>query len=128
MLRVAVGIIRDEDNRILVAQRSKGAYLEGKWEFPGGKLEHGESSRDAVIRELYEEVGVQVSAVSYLTQIVHDYDDFQVCLDIWIVDKYEGVVRGCEGQLIAWHARDAIEAMAIPPANEKILSALSLDT
>jgi len=128
MLRVAVGIIRDEDGRILVAQRSKGAYLEGKWEFPGGKLEEGESSRDAVIRELYEEVGVQVSAVSYLTQIVHDYDNFQVCLDIWMVDKYEGVVRGCEGQLIAWHTREAIEAMAIPPANEKILSALSVDT
>ena len=94
------------------------------WEFPGGKLAPGESSRGALVREFSEELGVVVKDLNYLTQVVHDYSDFTVALDVWLVESYEGAPKGAEGQLLSWFDFDEIKKVAIPPANSKVLQAL----
>jgi 8-oxo-dGTP diphosphatase len=124
MLRVAIGIIRDASGRVLVAKRPDGRYLAGLWEFPGGKLEDGEASRGALVRELHEELGVEVSSLDYLTQVFHEYPDFSVAIDVWLVESYEGVAAGCEGQELAWVTYGELQNLAIPPANSEVLSAL----
>ncbi len=126
MLRIAVGIIGDKQGRLLVAQRPSGKFLGGKWEFPGGKLEEKESSRDAITRELQEELGIDATAMDYLTQIFHDYDDFSVCLDVWMIRAFDGEPQGNEGQILAWHTLEQVSQLAIPPANIKIVQALGL--
>ena len=126
MLRIAIGILRDTQGHFLVAKRPAGKYLAGLWEFPGGKLEQDEASRDALARELREELGVSVDSIDYLTQIEHDYPDFSVAIDVWLVRQYVGEARGLEGQELAWVTYDQLEHLAIPPANSKVLQALFL--
>jgi 8-oxo-dGTP diphosphatase len=124
MLRVAIGLLRDEVGHFLVARRPEGKPLSGLWEFPGGKIEPSESSRGALVRELREEIGVEVLALDYLTQVVHGYDDGCVCLDVWWVMDYRGEPSGCEGQVLSWVMLADLLAMPVPGANKSVLAAI----
>ena len=101
-IQVAVGILVDGERALLVQQRRSGTACAGQWEFPGGKLEHGESPEQALRRELLEELGIDVRSVDWLTREDHDYEHAHVSLHTYLVSRWEGEVRGLEGQAIAW--------------------------
>ncbi len=101
-LQVAVGILVDNERALLVQQRRTGTACAGQWEFPGGKLEQGESPEQALRRELSEELGIDVLSLDWLTREDHDYDHARVSLHTYLVERWNGEVRGLEGQEIAW--------------------------
>lgn len=112
--------------QILVAQRLPGDRREGKWEFPGGKVHCGESARQALARELREELGISVQAAHPLIRVRHEYNDKTVFLDVWRVTAYEGEPIGREGQCIKWVHRDALTALDWLEANRPIVQAVRL--
>ncbi len=124
-VHVAVGIITD-GSQVLVSQRPASSHQAGKWEFPGGKLRADESPREALARELEEELGVQVRSAYPLIQIRHTYPDKQVFLDVWRVTDYGGVPRGRESQAIDWVNRDRLAKLDLPAANKAIVAAARL--
>ncbi|MCF1439189.1 MAG: 8-oxo-dGTP diphosphatase MutT, partial [Shewanella sp.] len=99
-IHVAVGIIFNHDNQILLAKRPEHLHQGGKWEFPGGKVEAGESVTQALARELKEEVALDVTATEPFMELSFDYSDKQVLLDIHTVSAFTGNARGLEGQQI----------------------------
>jgi len=98
----------------------------GLWEFPGGKLEQGESPGQALERELLEELGINVGTARRLIQVRHDYPDKSVLLDVWRVDDYAGIPEGREGQPLEWVALDDLGEFTFPAANIPIIHALQL--
>lgn len=125
-LHVAVGVIRDLDGNILLSQRARHAHQGGLWEFPGGKLEPGETAAQALQRELLEEVGIRVTASAPLIKIRHDYGDKQVLLDVWNVTAFEGQAQSCENQLIRWIKPEQLGEFNFPAANLPIITAAQL--
>ncbi|OAI14713.1 MULTISPECIES: Nudix family hydrolase [Methylomonas] len=126
LLHVAVGVIRGGDGRILIAERAKTAHQGGLWEFPGGKVEAGETVLEALCRELYEEVGIRVADATPLIKIAHDYGDRQVLLDVWDIRRFEGQAHGREGQAMQWVAAERLNEFAFPAANRPIIAAARL--
>jgi 8-oxo-dGTP diphosphatase len=124
-VHVAVGVIID-GSQVLVSQREVGSHQAGKWEFPGGKLRADESPREALARELEEELGVQVRSAYPLIQIRHTYPDKQVLLDVWRVTDYGGVPHGRESQAIDWVNQDRLTKLDLPAANKAIVAAACL--
>ncbi|MBK1716458.1 thiamine monophosphate synthase [Thiocystis violacea] len=120
------GAIADADGRILVAKRPDHVHQGGLWEFPGGKLEIGETPEEGLRRELNEELGIQVLASRPLIRVHHDYGDRHVLLDVRRVDRYSGVPVGCEGQPLAWVAPEAMDPGRFPAADRPIINALRL--
>jgi len=98
----------------------------GLWEFPGGKLEQGESPGQALERELLEELGIKVGAARQLIQVRHDYPDKSVLLDVWRVEDFAGIPMGREGQPLEWVALNDLGEFAFPAANIPIIQALQL--
>lgn len=125
-VHVAVGVLLNEDDEVLVALRSAELHQGGLWEFPGGKVEPGESVESALAREFEEELGINISACSPMTQIRHDYVDKSVLLDVWRVREFEGSPEGREGQPIEWRAISDLKAKDFPQANERIIRVLRL--
>jgi 8-oxo-dGTP diphosphatase len=121
-----VAVIVDDRNRVLVSRRHDHAHQGGLWEFPGGKLEAGESVLQALGRELKEELGLQVQEACPFTRIRHDYADKAVLLDVWKVLRFKGRARGLEGQPIAWRDLTELRAEDFPAANVPIIRRLSL--
>ena len=103
LLVVAVALV-DADDRVLIAQRPEGKQLAGLWEFPGGKLEPGERPEDALIRELREELGIEVKAacLAPLTFASHAYADFHLLMPLFVCRRWEGFVQSREGQALKW--------------------------
>jgi 8-oxo-dGTP diphosphatase len=99
---VIVGLIADADGRWLVNCRPAGRPLAGSWEFPGGKLKPGEAPLAGLERELGEELGIEVLDAEPALELVHDYPDKRVRLDVWHVRRYRGVVSAREGQPLRW--------------------------
>ncbi len=124
-VHVAVGVITD-GSQVLVSQRPVGSHQAGKWEFPGGKLRADESPREALARELEEELGVQVLSAYPLIQIRHTYPDKQVFLDVWRVTDYSGVPQGRERQAVDWVNLDQLTRRELPAANHPIVMATRL--
>lgn len=93
---------------MLVARRPPGRHLAGRWEFPGGKLDPGESARDALARELREEIGIEVTAARPLIRFPYAYPDRRVLLDVFLVTGWRGEPHGREGQAVEWAAPDAL--------------------
>lgn len=126
VLVVACALI-DTDNRVLIAQRPKGKTLEGLWEFPGGKLEAGERPEPALIRELYEELGivVQEACLAPLTFASHSYDGFHLLMPLYICRRWEGTVTGREGQTLAWVRAGKLRDYPMPPADLPLISHLT---
>jgi 8-oxo-dGTP diphosphatase len=127
-IHVVAGAIEDGQGRILVARRPEGVHQGGLWEFPGGKLEPGETPAEGLGRELWEELGVQVLATRPLIRVPHDYGDRHILLDVHRVIAYSGEPAGCEGQPLAWLTPDTMDPAAFPAADRPIISALRLPT
>jgi len=125
-LHVAVGVIRGGDGSILITERAKHAHQGGLWEFPGGKVEAGESVQDALRRELLEEIGIGVEAATPLIKIRHDYGDRHVLLDVWNVTAFSGDAKPCEGQAMRWVTPDNLVDFNFPAANQPIIKAAQL--
>jgi 8-oxo-dGTP diphosphatase len=115
-------------SQILIAKRPNHLHQGGLWEFPGGKVDHGESPRQALVRELQEELDINVTTAEPMMQLSHDYTDKQVLLDIWKVTGFEGQARGVEGQECRWVSLTEIVAdnseYQFPAANRAILARL----
>lgn len=126
LLHVAVGVVRDHNGRILIALRGRHQHQGNLWEFPGGKVEPGESCADALVREFKEEVDIDVLATQPLTRIEHHYDDKSVLLDVHYITEFRGRASGREGQPLQWVASDALADYQFPAANRAILHAIKL--
>ncbi|NBC48818.1 MAG: Nudix family hydrolase [Gammaproteobacteria bacterium] len=126
VIHVAAGIVNDTKGRVLIAKRPEAAHQGGLWEFPGGKLESGESVEQGLRRELAEELGIQVFASRPLIRLSHDYRDRRVLLDIHQVLDYQGTPQGREGQPLDWLAPEAMDADRFPAADRPVISALRL--
>lgn len=120
-VRVAVGIICDPTGAVLVSRRRPGSHLAGKWEFPGGKIHPGESPRQALDRELCEELGIVVTDARPLMVVRHRYPDRRVVLDTWMVHAYQGVPCSREGQPLAWRMPGSLVAADLPDADLPIV-------
>ncbi|MFN3845694.1 MAG: (deoxy)nucleoside triphosphate pyrophosphohydrolase [Paracoccaceae bacterium] len=121
----AVALI-DVDGRVLLAQRPEGKSLAGLWEFPGGKVELGESPEAALIRELKEELGIDTwkSCLAPLTFASHSYGDFHLLMPLFACRKWEGIVHGQEGQKLAWVKPDHLRNYPMPPADLPLIPIL----
>jgi 8-oxo-dGTP diphosphatase len=121
----AVALI-DPDGRVLLAQRPAGKSMAGLWEFPGGKVEAGETPEDALVRELYEELGIETwsSCLAPLTFASHTYDDFHLLMPLYACRKWDGIVQGKEGQELAWVRAQDLNKYPMPPADIPIIPIL----
>jgi 8-oxo-dGTP diphosphatase len=124
-LRVVAAVLRDASGRVLIAQRPAGKHMAGYWEFPGGKIAPGESSEQALRRELAEELGVALGRCHPLLQLRHDYADRVVELDVFMVDEYGGEPCGLEAQALRWVAAAELAAQGLLPADRPIVEALN---
>lgn len=125
-IHVAVAVIRRADGQILLAKRADQQHQGGLWEFPGGKVEAGESVTAALHRELQEELGIRVTAARPLIKVRHDYADKQVLLDVWEVSSFSGEPHGAEGQPLAWVSPRQLPEYQFPAANQPIVQAARL--
>ncbi|HSC76472.1 MAG TPA: Nudix family hydrolase [Pseudomonadales bacterium] len=126
LVHVAVAVIENDNGDILIAKRPDHLHMGGFWEFPGGKVEAGETVLLALQREIHEEVALDIHAAQPLLQIPFQYPDKKVLLDVWHVKNFFGVAQGCEGQQIVWVSRTELCQYEFPPANRAILTALRL--
>ena len=122
LLVVAVALV-DADGRVLIAQRPEGKRLAGLWEFPGGKLEPGEPPEDALIRELREELGIEVKAacLAPLTFASHAYADFHLLMPLFICRRWDGFMQSREGQALKWVKAKALRDYPMPPADAPLI-------
>lgn len=123
-VHVAVGVILDAQQRILLSRRAADAHQGGLWEFPGGKVEGSETLFQALARELHEELHIEIHASEPLLQVTHDYADKRVLLDVHVVRTFSGEAVGREGQPLAWVSATALDAYEFPAANEPIVEAV----
>lgn len=124
VIHVAVGIIVDPTGAVLVARRPEHVHQGGLWEFPGGKVEAGETVEAALRRELREELGIELGVAEPLLKVHHAYPDKIVLLDTWWVTAYAGEPCGREGQPLAWmQPADLIESV-FPDADAPIIAQL----
>lgn len=126
LVHVAVGVIVNSDGKILIAKRPLSAHQGGLWEFPGGKVDAGETIQQALVRELREELAIDVLASEPLIQIRHHYPDKSVLLDVYKVIRFTGEPRGNEGQPVQWVDAQALKKFEFPAANRPIISAINL--
>ena len=125
-IHVMAAALLDENGRILIQRRPAQAHLGGLWEFPGGKLEPGETRRAGLVRELREELGVEATQMAPLIAIPHDYPDKRILLDVWTVQQWRGEVHGREGQPVEWVAPSDLVRYDFPLADRPVLGALGL--
>jgi 8-oxo-dGTP diphosphatase len=125
-LHVVAAVIDDGCDNILIARRPEHLHQGGLWEFPGGKVEKGESARDALARELSEELGIAMKSARPLIRIRHAYSDRRVLLDVWRVLQFSGTAHGREGQPIRWVATHELPHYSYPAANFPIVTAARL--
>jgi 8-oxo-dGTP diphosphatase len=123
-VHVAVGVVVNAAQQILVSQRLPHLHQGGLWEFPGGKVESGETVQQALVRELAEELGVQVLRSEALIEISHDYSDKSVLLDVWCVEAFDGQPHGREGQRWQWVDSIGLRDLEFPAANQPIIAAI----
>ncbi|MGC8519244.1 MAG: 8-oxo-dGTP diphosphatase MutT [Steroidobacteraceae bacterium] len=124
VVRVVAAALVDPDRRVLIAERPAGKALSGQWEFPGGKLEPGESEATALARELAEELGIEMCGGSPWMRLTHEYPDRIVELSLWIVAQYRGEPRGLEGQAVRWVSAAQLAGADILAADRPFVAAL----
>jgi 8-oxo-dGTP diphosphatase len=125
-LQVAVALILNDQREVLLALRDQQAHQGGLWEFPGGKVEAGESIQQALAREVREELGIEVSHSVPFKRIQYRYPDKQVILHVCLVDTFQGTPIGAEGQPLKWQTIDNLRPSLFPAANRSIIRALQL--
>lgn len=126
-VHVAVGVIENSAGQVFIAQRHPHQHQGDKWEFPGGKVEAGETVQQALTRELQEECGIEVTDCAPLTVVEHQFDDKRVLLDVWWVLRYQGDACHQEGQKWLWADIAQLDAFQFPDANQPIVDRL-MDT
>lgn len=121
----AVALV-DPDGRVLLAQRPEGKSMAGLWEFPGGKVESGETPEAALIRELQEELGISTwqSCLAPLTFASHTYDDFHLLMPLFVCRKWEGIPKPQENQVLAWARPNEFRNYPMPPADVPLIPIL----
>jgi len=125
-VNVAVGVIKDAQDRILIAQRKADAHLGGLWEFPGGKFEVGENAELALSRELFEELNIKPIKTAPLIELSFDYPEVSVRLHVYEVSQFSGELIVREGQDFKWITKDELDQYQFPEANKAILLAIKL--
>ena len=126
LVLVAACALVDADGRVLIAQRPAGKQMAGLWEFPGGKVEHGEMPEQSLIRELKEELGIVVKedCLAPLTFASHAYPDFHLLMPLYVCRRWEGQVTPTEGQKLAWVKPNRLRDYEMPPADVPLVSHL----
>ncbi len=123
-LHVVAAVITNKNSEVLIARRLPGSHQGGLWEFPGGKLEPGETPAQALYRELLEELGIRISIFSPLLAVHHQYPDKAVFLDVWRVREWQGQARGMEQQPVCWVTPAQMSDYNFPEANWPVIRAL----
>ena len=125
MLVAACALI-DADRRVLIAQRPAGKSMAGRWEFPGGKLEPGETPEEALIRELHEELGIETkqACLAPLSFVSHSYENFHLLMPVYVCRKWQGTPAPLEHQALKWVRPVALRDYAMPPADEPLIATL----
>ncbi len=125
-IHVAAAAIQDPKGRVLISKRADHLHQGGLWEFPGGKVEPGESPLQALSRELQEELDITPVEIEPLIKVRHRYADRQVLLDVYRVFRYQGQAKGMEGQPLRWIKPEQMQASAFPAADRPVITALQL--
>ena len=126
LVLVAAAALVDTDGGVLLAQRPPGKSMAGLWEFPGGKVEPGETPEATLVRELDEELGITIplACLSPFTFASHAYPDFHLLMPLFIGRKWTGVPRPREGQTLAWVRAQKLKDYPMPPADEPLIGAV----
>jgi len=124
---VAACALVDADGRVLLAQRPEGKSMAGLWEFPGGKIEHGERPEETLIRELKEELGITVSeeCLAPLTFASHSYPDFHLLMPLYVCRRWDGTVTARERQKLSWVRPNRLRDYPMPPADVPLVAHLT---
>jgi 8-oxo-dGTP diphosphatase len=117
----------DADGRVLLAQRPEGKSMAGLWEFPGGKVEAGETPEETLIRESEEELGIVVrqACLAPLTFASHRYPDFHLLMPLYVCRRWDGTIAAREGQRLAWVRPNRLRDYPMPPADEPLVAHLA---
>ena len=126
-IHVAVGVIVNGRDEVLVAYRPKNKDQGGLWEFPGGKKGKDETIESALEREFQEEIGIQLKSYSPMLKIKHDYKEYSVILDVWMITEYSKIPVGAEGQTVEWRKVQSLSFKEFPDANKEIIRLLRLN-
>ncbi|WP_202325824.1 (deoxy)nucleoside triphosphate pyrophosphohydrolase [Mesorhizobium sp. 113-3-9] len=123
LLLVAACALVDADGRVLLAQRPPGKQLAGLWEFPGGKVEPGETPEQCIIRELHEEIGIEteIPCLAPLTFASHSYDDFHLLMPLFVCRRFRGIAQPREGQALKWVRPKQMRDYPMPPADAPLI-------
>lgn len=126
LVLVAACALVDSDGRVLLTERPAGKTMAGLWEFPGGKVEAGERPEQTLIRELKEELAIDVQepCLAPLTFASHDYTDFHLLMPLYVCRRWEGIVMAQEGQRLAWVRPNRLRDYRMPPADEPLVAHL----
>ncbi|MGB2357019.1 MAG: 8-oxo-dGTP diphosphatase MutT [Paracoccaceae bacterium] len=126
MILVSAVALIDRDGRVLLAQRPEGKSMAGLWEFPGGKVEKGETPEAALVRELHEELGIETwdSCLAPLTFASHKYEDFHLLMPLYACRKWSGIVQPKEGQTLKWVAARDLSKYPMPAADLPLIPIL----
>jgi len=127
VVSVAACALIDVDGRVLLAQRPEGKSMAGLWEFPGGKIEAGETPEQSLIRELEEELGITVkeACLAPLTFASHSYPDFHLLMPLYVCRRWDGMVTAREGQSLAWVRPNRLRDYPMPPADLPLIPHLT---
>lgn len=123
-LLVSAVIMVDVDGRILLAQRPQGKSMAGLWEFPGGKVEAGETPERALIRELKEELDIDITEACLAPFVFasHSYEDFHLLMPMFLCRRWDGIIVPREGQALKWVRIEELKAYPMPPADEPLIA------
>lgn len=123
---VAAVALIDQDGRVLLAQRPEGKNMAGLWEFPGGKVEPGETPEACLIRELHEELGIETwsSCLAPLTFASHSYEGWHLLMPLYACRKWDGIARGRENQALKWVRAQDLHLFEMPPADIPLIPIL----
>jgi 8-oxo-dGTP diphosphatase len=121
---VVAAALCDRQGRILIAQRPASSHMAGRWEFPGGKVGAAETEPQALSRELYEELGVQIREPRFCLRLTHAYPDRTVELSFWIVRQYSGEPQGLDGQQLRWVPAAQLDQQDLLEADRPFIEAL----
>lgn len=123
-IQVVIALIRDCNHQLFISKRARHVHQGDLWEFPGGKVEMGETIQQALYRELLEEVGIEVQESEFMMTIKHDYPEVHVELQVYWIHRFSGQAFGLEGQEFQWVKKGRLQDYSFPKANDVLIQAL----